>query len=137
MISLAVQESSIIMVINEDSKCVNIVELAILLVIPVGNALHALATSPGVLDCVVHGVVKNSTQMVLVGSYIGWVSIEAFSHLEYASSLSVLSPEVLWNFRNSVDSDSVKVVSLDEVLNPAFEVRSYVGIFLGQVRQVG
>ncbi len=49
--------------------------------------------------------------------------------------MAELSPEVLGHFGDGVDSDAVEVVGLHEVLNPIFQLLSYVRVFLFKIRK--
>jgi hypothetical protein len=51
--------------------------------------------------------------MILVVTDVSWVAIEALSHLEDTSRLAKFSPEVLGYFWNSIDSNTVEVISLN------------------------
>ena len=77
------------------------------------NVAHELAASKNIVNCVVHWVVKKSSHVVLVGTYISWVSVEALSHLENSGGCTKLAPKRLRNFRNCVNPDSVKAESLN------------------------
>ena len=73
--------------------------------------------------------------MVLIIANVARESIEALSHLEDTRSLSKLAPEVLRDLRDSVDSDTVKTVSLNKIFNPVLKLLSNITIFLFQVRK--
>jgi len=73
----------------------------------------------------------------LVRSYIGWIAIEALSHLEDASSVSELFPEVFGYLWNSVNADAVKVICLNDILHPVFEIASDIVIALVQIGKTG
>lgn len=68
--------------------------------------------------------------MVLVVTNIVVISIEALSHLEDASRLSELSPEILGYFWDGVDSNTVEAILGDKILDPVFKILSYVGVTL-------
>lgn len=121
------------MVINKDTEGINILECSWLFLPSVADDSHALAVGEGVSDGVVHGVVKESRDVVLVVTNIPRESVEAFSHLEDSRSLSEFSPEVLRNLRDSVNTNTVKIVILDEFLDPVEELLSNVGVFLFQI----
>ena len=76
-------------------------------------------SNPNILNLEEHGIVKQRSNRALVSSNEGGVSIKALSHLEDTCCLVVLSPEVFGHFRNSVDTDAIKIVNLDDVLDPA------------------
>jgi hypothetical protein len=57
--------------------------------------------------------------------------------LEHTGRLAILLPEILGDLRDSVDSDTVEIVLLNEVLDPVLEVAPDVGLVLVQIWQVG
>lgn len=79
-------------------------------------------SNPNVLNFEEHGIVKQRCNRALVSSNEGRVSIEALSHLEDTCCLVVLGPEVFGHFGNCVDTDAVKFVNLDDVLDPAKQI---------------
>jgi hypothetical protein len=58
MVTVAVQEASVVVIVYENSKSINVFEFSILLVVSVSDALHTLVVPENVLDSVVHGVVE-------------------------------------------------------------------------------
>jgi len=130
MVTIVVEEASVVMVVDKDSKSVDVLELAVFLLVPVFDVCHALAALPHVFDSVIHGVVEHTRQVVLVGAYITRITVETFSHLEDSCRATVLSPEILGDLRDSVDSDSIEIVSRHGLLDPVFQVASNVIILL-------
>lgn len=102
------------MVVNEESKSVDVVEVAFFLCISIFDVVHRLVASKNVLNCIIHWIIEDSSEVVLVWANICWVSIEAFSHLEHASSLTILAPEILWHLWNSINSYPIKAKILDK-----------------------
>lgn len=119
------KETRVIVVVNENSKCVNVCEVRCLCIILSLDISHVGSITEDVIDGVIHGVIEECCHAALIWSYIGWISIETFSHLENTRCRPKLSPEIFWNLRDSVDSDSVEAICLNKVCNPAFELRSY------------
>ena len=137
MVSVVVEETRIVVVVNEHSQGVDIVEFVLFLRVPAANAVfHALIVLPNVYDGVIHGVVEQASEVVLVRSDITRVSVEHLSHLEHSSIVCVLLPEVFGYFRNSVNPNSVKIVGFNYILNPGFEVTSHILVLLVKVRKV-
>ena len=93
--------------------------------ISVLDSVHGLATAPDVTDGVVHRVVEQGVDVLLVRTDVGWVTVEAFTNLEDASCLSILGPKIFWNMWDRVDSDSIKLVFVDEVLDPVLKILSH------------
>lgn len=118
MVSVGVKESWVVVVVDEKSKCVNISEVLVVGVPSVSNVSHGFAVHPDVSDWVVHRVVEECANMILVVTNIGIISIEDLSHLEDSSGLGILAPEVLWYLRDGVDTDSIEIVLLNKVLDP-------------------
>lgn len=130
MVAVAVQEASVVVIVNEYSKSINVFEFSILLVVSVGNALHALLVPENILDSVVHGVIEQCGQVVRVRTYIGGVPIEALAHLENTRRISILLPEVFRDLRNGVNPNSIKIVILNCLLDPVLQIASDVTILL-------
>ena len=127
MVSVVVEETRIVVVVNEHSQGVDIAEFVLFLRVPAANAVfHALIVFPNVYDCVIHGVVEQASEVVLVRSNISRVSVEHLSHLEHSSRVSVLFPEIFGHFGNSVNPNSIELVGVNCLLNPVFQVASYI-----------
>ena len=75
-----------------------------------------------------HRVVKETFNMVLIVGDEADVAIEDFAHLEDAGSSSVLAPKVFGNLRDRINTDSVKVVSGNNFVDPLFEIGANVGV---------
>jgi hypothetical protein len=131
------KEAGVVVVVNEDTKSINILEVLVVSLPSAGNVSHRLSVHPDVSNCIVHGIVEETGDIILVGTHISIISIEALSHLEDASSLPELRPEVLGNLRNGIDTDSIEVVCLDEVLDPVLELSSYPLIALIKIGEAG
>ena len=136
IVSMVVQESWVVMVVNEDTEGINVLEVLLFLIVPVLDVVHRLAASENVADSVVHWIVEKRGQMVLVRSYVGWIAVEALTHLEDSSSLAVLRPEVLWYFRNCVDADAVEAIGLHDSFDPVLEVASDIAVALVEIGKV-
>ena len=136
VIPMVVQESRVVVVVDEDTQGINILEMLLFLVVPVLDVVHRLAASENVADRVIHWIVEKCGQMVLVRSYIGWVAVEALTHLEDSSGLSILRPEVFWHFRDRVDADSVEAVLLYDSFDPVLEIASHIAVPLVQIGEV-
>lgn len=130
LVVIAVKESCIVMVVYEDAKSVNVFEVLSFFVPSVGDASHGLSVHEGILDGIVHWVVEHASKMVLVITNVGRVAIETLSHLEDSGCLAILGPEILGNFRNSVDSNTVEIILLDKILDPVLQVLTHIGVAL-------
>jgi len=71
----------------------------------------------------------------LVAGNVWEVITENFSDGVDTSSFGEISPEVLGNIRDSVDSEGVKIISLDEVSNPLEESLLNEGMILIKIRE--
>ena len=136
VVGVSVQESWVVVVVNEDSEEVDILEVAVLSVVAVPEVIHGLATSEHITNAVVHWVVEESGEVVLVRRDVGWVSVEALSHLEDTGGLAILLPEVAWDLWNGVDSDTIEAVVADDTSDPLLEVVADEGVALIEVWQV-
>jgi len=133
---MVVEETSVVVVINEEAERINVVEVRPFLIIPLHELVHVVSTTEDVANGVVHRIVEESGDVILIGTDVGWISVEALSHLEDSGGRSILSPERSFNFGNSVDTDSVKVVLLDDVMYPVFEGLANPRVVLIKVGQV-
>lgn len=125
------------MVINENTKSVDVTEVLLILGPSVSNISHALAVHEDILDSIVHRVVEEGIDVVLVVAYIPIEAIEALTHLEDSSRLCILLPEVLGYLRDSIDADTIKVVLLNKILDPGFQVAAHVLITLIEIWEAG
>jgi hypothetical protein len=71
-------------VVNEKSKCAQVFEVGSLGVVSGLNVAHVLTISEDVVNSVVHWIIKEASNIVLVGTNISWVAIKALAHLENA-----------------------------------------------------
>lgn len=85
VVSHAIQKASVVMVIDEEAGSTDIGEFTLLLVVPVLDSFHALLAAEDVPDRVVHRVVEEASDVVLVRADICRVTVEAFAHLEHTS----------------------------------------------------
>lgn len=121
------------MVIYEDTKDINVLEVSWLFLPPVTDNSHALFVGEGVSDWVVHGIVEEGGDVVLIVANIPGEAVEAFSHLEDSGGLTEFSPEVLGNLGDSVNTDTIQIIIWDEFLDPVQELLSNIGVFLFQI----
>ena len=84
---------------------------------------------------VVHWVVEKGGKSSLVRSNICGISIEVLAHLEDASSLTILTPEVHGDLRDSIDTDSIEAIVVDKIVNPVLEVATHVVVVLVEIRK--
>ena len=117
-----IQEPGVVVVVHENSKCVDVLEVWRFLRPPVSNVVHGLLASEDVLNGVVHGVVENTRHWALVTTNVGWVSVECLSHLKHTRCCSVSTPEGLWHFWDGINSNSVKAEVLNDALHPVVQV---------------
>jgi len=133
--TVVAKEARVVVVVNEDTKSINIVEVALFLVVSTLDVVHIFAASEYVTDGVVHRVVEKSSEGVLIWSDVGRVSVEALAHLEYASGLTVFGPEVGGDLGDGVDTNTIETVGLNNTLDPVLEVLANVAIALIKIRE--
>lgn len=126
LVRLRVQEAGVVMIVHKDAESVNILEVLVVSLPSASNISHALSVHPDVTDSEVHRVVEEGGHIVLVRANVCIVSIEVFAHLEDASGLAELRPEILGDLWDGVDTDAIEVVGLNKILNPVFELPSHV-----------
>ena len=131
--TMVAKETSVIVIVNEDTESADVLEMARLLIVSVLDLVHGFSASEYVTDGVVHGVVEETGEDILVRSNVSGVAVEALSHLEDTGGLTVLRPEVLGDFRDSVDTDTVEAVCINDSLNPVLEVLTDVAVSLIEI----
>jgi len=129
-------ESCVIVIVDEDTEGVNILEFTIFLGKSVFDIIHALSRSKDVLDGVVHWIVEERSEIVLIWRNVAWISVEALSHLENTSSLTILTPELALDLWDSVNSNSIELIGIDQVFNPVFKILSDVTIILVNIWKI-
>lgn len=127
------QEARVVMVVNKDTKGVDVSEVLLVSLPSAGNVSHTLSVHPDVSDCEVHGIVEETGDVVLVGADVSIVSIEVLAHLEDASGLTELGPEILGHLWDGVNTDAVEVVCLHEILDPVLQLASHPGVALVEI----
>jgi len=114
------KEPGIVVIVDEDAEGIDIFEVLSLSIIPVANVVHRGMTSKYVANRIVHRVIKQCSDVVLIGTDVSWIAVKAFTHLENASRCSVFTPKVLRYLWNSVYTDSIKLVFSHDILDPVF-----------------
>lgn len=137
MVAMGVKESSVVVVVNENTEGMEVLEVGMLGVVAVLNLVHGLTTAENVQDSVVHWVVEHTSNVALVGTNVCGITIEAFTHLEDTRGCTIFLPEILGNLRNSIDSDAIKIILLNYTSNPVLEVLADPGVaILVKIRQI-
>jgi len=136
LVVVLVQESGIVVVIDEDTKSGWVSEFLVYLLDSSGDSLHGLGRAEDILDGVVHWIVEKTGNEVLIWTDVVRVSVEAFTHLENTSGISILLPEVFTDFRNSIDSNTIELIGVDQVFDPVLEISSDVGVILVEIWEV-
>jgi hypothetical protein len=126
LISITIKESSVIVIVNKNTKCINILEVFVILGPSIGNGTHGLSIHEDILNCEIHWIVEHCSDVVLVITNISIETIKNFTHLEDSSSLAVFSPEIFRNLGNGVYSDSIKSILSNKVTNPVLEILTYI-----------
>ncbi len=130
------EEASVVVIVDEEAKGIEIFEVGSLGVVALLDVAHVLTISKDVVDGVVHRVVEESRDVVLVGTHVCGVTVEALAHLEDACSLPKLSPEVFGHLGNGIDADAVETIGVNQILDPVLEFATDVGIILVQVGKI-
>jgi len=136
LVVVLVQESGIVVVIDEDTKSAWVSEFLVYLINSVSDTLHGLFGSKHVLNCVVHGVVEKTGDEVLIWRDVVRITVETFTHLENTSRVSKFLPEVLCDFRNSINSNTIELIGVDQVFDPVLEISSDVRVILVEIWEV-
>jgi hypothetical protein len=134
-VTISVEESSVIMVINKYAEGIDVWEVLAVGVPSVPDVFHRLSVLEDISNSKVHGIVEEASDVFLVVSNVGIIAVETFTHLEDTSWLAILRPEVLWDLRNGVDTDTVETILFDEILDPALEVSTDIRIILVKIRK--
>lgn len=127
------EEAGVVMVVNEDTEGVDVSEVLLVGLPSARDVSHALSVHPDVSDGEVHRIVEETGDVVLVGADVSIVTIEVLTHLEDASGLTELGPEILGHLGDGIDTDAVEVVGLHKILDPVLELPSYPGVALVEV----
>ena len=122
--TVVVEEAGVVVVVNEQTKGVKILESAGFSVIAGLDATHVCPSAENIVDGVVHWVVEQASDVVLVGTDIGRVAVEDLTHLEDASRGAKFRPEVLLDLGNGVDADAIEAVGAYEGFYPVFKGRA-------------
>ena len=133
---VVVKETRVVMIVNKDAEEVHIFEIGVFSVVSVANLVHRFSTAENVVDRVVHRVVEQGGDIVLVRGNISGVSIEAFAHLENTRGFTILFPELAFDFGDRINSNSIETVLLHDSLHPVFKVLTHVGILLVQIGEI-
>jgi len=131
-----VEETGVIVVVDEDTESIEISEVRTLLLISVLDAVHGLAATEDILDGVVHGVVEQTSDVLLVRTNVSGITVEALTHLEDTSGLAVLGPEVHGNLRDGVNTNTIERVGLHKVLDPVLELLTHPGVALVEIGKI-
>lgn len=110
------------MIIHEETKGVHIVERKILYRVPIVDVGEGLAVTEHIIDSVVHGVVEQGGDVILIRTHVLGITVEGFSHLENTCCLAILLPKVFSDLGDCVNAHAVKAILGDKAANPVLEV---------------
>ena len=130
-----VQEARVIMIVNKHPQGIEVLEVPRLGIVAILYLSHVLTFTENILNRVVHRIVEEPSQVLLVGAHVGWISVEALTHLKNARVSTILLPEVLRHLGDRIDTNSVEVVRFYEVFHPVFQVAAHVAVVLVKVGQ--
>ena len=130
---MVVEEARVVVVVDKDTKSIDVLEVLGLLVIAVTDVVHGFRATENIADSVIHWVIEKGGQVVLIRSNIGWVTVEALSHLEHSRSFTVLRPKVCWDLWDGINSNTVEVILIDDTLDPVFEITTNIVIALVKI----
>jgi hypothetical protein len=134
--TVIVEETRVIVVVNEKTKSINVLEVGLFSVVTLLEVSHVLTATKDVADGIVHRVVEKSGDGTLVRSDVSRVAVEALTHLENTSSLAKLRPEVFRNLRNGVNSKTIEAIGINHKFDPVLELATDVIVRLIKIRQV-
>jgi len=136
MITIVVKESGIIMVINEVTQKgfirpggggARVVALQV---------VHGVVLLEDPTKSVEEGVVQDTADGSLVASSIRHVGVKDFTDSVDTRGLGEFSPEVLGNIRNSINSEAINVIGIDDVSNPGKKGASHEVIVLVEISKL-
>ena len=133
---MIVEETRVVMVVDKDTKSIDVLEVLGLLIVAVADVVHGFRATENIADSVIHWVVEKGGQVVLIRSNIGGITIETLTHLEHSRSFTVLRPKVCWNLRDGINSNTVEAILFDDSLYPVFEITTNIVIALIKIWQV-
>jgi hypothetical protein len=134
--TVVVQETGVIVIVNEKTEGINVCEVGFLSIVSVLDGAHVLLVTKDVVDGIVHRVVEEPSDAALVLSDVSGITVEALSHLEDAGGLTKFIPEILRNFGDGIDSQTIEAVGLNHEINPVLELTSYVRVWLIKIGQI-
>ena len=101
--SVVVEETSVIVIVNEETEGINVLEVGLFSVVTLLEVSHVFTATKDITDCIVHRVVEKSGDGTLVRSDVSRVTVEALTHLENTRGLAKLRPEVFRNLGNGIN----------------------------------
>ncbi len=122
--TVVVDETCVVVAVNEQTKGVNKFEITALCVVALLNTTHILTITEHIVDGVVHWVVEKASDVVLVGNDIGRVAVKNLTLLEDARRGAKFRPEVFLDFGDGVDADAIEAVGAYRGLDPDFKGRA-------------
>jgi len=117
----ASEETWLIVVVDEVTGNCDVRPGSVSTIIVVLDAVHGATVLEGISKGRVESVVQDRIKRTLVAGNVWKIETEDFTNGVDTSSSAEFSPEVLGNIRDSVDSEGIKVVGLDEVSSPLKE----------------
>jgi hypothetical protein len=136
LVVILVKESGIVVVIDEKTKSINVLEMTSFFLVSVLDSVHGLLRSKHISDGIVHWVVEEGGDRTLIATNVSWVTVENLSHLEHSGSWAEFGPEVLWNLWDSINSNTIEAIGGDEVADPVLELLSNPVVFLVKIWEV-
>lgn len=134
--TVVVEETRVIVVVNEETKSIDVLEVGLFSVVALLEVSHVLTATKDIADGVVHGVVEKGGDGTLVRSDVSRVAVEALAHLENTSSLAKLRPEVFRNLGDGINSKTVEAIGINHKFDPVLELATDVVVRLIKIRQV-
>lgn len=120
------KEASVIVVVNKKTESVQVFKVGRFSIIALFDITHVLSIAEDIVNSVVHRIVEETSHVVLIRTNVSRVTVETFTHLENASSLTKFGPKILRDFGNGVNADAVKAICVDHIFNPVFQFTSNV-----------
>jgi len=135
VITVGVQESGVVVVIDEVTKETEIGPGTGTVVVAL-EVVHGVVSLENITSSEEIGIVQDTIDWSFISSVIRKVGVEHFTDSVDTSSGSEIAPEVLGDVWDSIDSQTVDVISGDETTDPGEEIRSHKVVVLVKIGEL-
>lgn len=134
-VSSPAQGSSVIMVITEVSHVIQFiqVEISAPFIVVISKIIHIFLIEKSVPNPEEKWIIQNTIDMPNVITEVKHISIKDLSNSVYSCSLRKLCPEPLGYLWNSIDSQTINMILLNEISYPIQKSISNIWIFLLEI----